>query len=141
MGNYKAWSQVEINCTQRIANVLGVKYQSAGFVGDEATVIGKINIFVFSIMGGGAQPQQISNGGNSWHTLGVFKGIYKSRDDAQQAAGKIMDVVPFKDIPHVSTMYMAEHPTIVTKFIEVANSDKLVDVSELTINFGVVYHG
>jgi len=141
MANYKAWSQVEENCTKRLANVLGVRYQKAGFVGDEATVIGKINVFVFAVMGGGAQPQQIETGGSSWHTLGVLKGIYKDRDGAMQAAGKIMDAVPFSDIPHVQTMYMPDHPTIVTKFIEVANTKRLVAVSELTVNFGVVYHG
>ena len=141
MANYKAWSQAEKNCTQRLASVLGVKYNKAAFVGDEVTVIGKVNIFVFAIVGGGEQPQQYETGGSSWHTLGILKGIYKDRDTAMQAAGKIMDAVPFINIPHVQRLYMQDHPIIVTKFIEVANTERLVTVSELTISFGVVYHG
>ena len=134
-----AWADAEDSCLAQLATTTGHVVGTNAFIGTDVSLQGKVNAFVFAIIGGNNQQQSYTSGSASWHTSAALRGVFTTRDAAMTVACKILDNTPFKSVSSsVTWLYVTSHPSITDGVWEDASGRRLI--YHIEIIFDVVYH-
>jgi hypothetical protein len=133
------WADAEDSCLAQLATTTGHTVGQNAFIGTDISLQGKVNAFVFAIIGGNNQQQSYTSGAASWHTSAALRGVFTTRDAAMTVACKILDATPYNDLStSVTRLFVTSHPGITDGLWDDGSNKRIV--YHIEIIFDVVYH-